>query len=309
VLPFVISSLELFCGHYELGQYLRILSWVNGAGRHYHRPQPLWAAPLGAIDRVAAMPHHPAFPLASLLSGALLACACWALPAAAQSPADLPGKTVLLEVKPDPWQLRRKEVIDLVSVIVQSNYKDKAATEKFEKILRNFDQDFVSITPMEGMDLQRIYYVPMSKPADMESNLGVVAALATLGWYDALRFADESGRAEIQHNESFFLRAFTAPGSTTKDAVVAFLSSHPQEAQRAVKMGTDAARTVLSRIHYDVHWPTSYGLLRSQCALQGGKNCTRPAALPQAQWPAAFEEAVALTTRYYRDNSTPQAKK
>ena len=254
------------------------------------------------------MPHSHPRPLHVLLSGALLACVCLALPAAAQGPANLPGKTVLLEVKPDPWQVRRKEVIDLVSVILKSDYKDKAATEKFEKILTSFDKDFVSITPMEGMDLQRIYYVPMSKPADMESNLGVVAALATLGWYDALRFADESGRVEIQNNESFFLRAFTAPGSKAMDAVVAFLKTHPQEAQRAVKTGVEAARTVLPRIHYDVHWPASYGLKRSQCALQGGKNCTRPAALPQARWPAAFEEAVALTTRYYRDNSQPQAK-
>lgn len=280
--------------------------------RHYHRPSPLWAARWARFTELFAMPHshprsHPRS-LPFLLSGALLAGACLALPAAAQAPANLPGKTVLLEVKPDPWQLRRKEVIDLVSVILKSDYKDKAASAKFEKILTSFDKDFVSITPMEGMDLQRMYYVPMSKPADMESNLGVVAALATLGWYDALRFADESGRAEIQHNESFFLRAFTAPGSTAKDEVVAFLSQHPQEAQRAVKAGTDAARTVLSRIHYDVQWPASYGLLRSQCALQGGKNCRRPTALPKDQWPAAFEEAVALTTRYYRDNSKPPAK-
>lgn len=254
------------------------------------------------------MPHPRPFPLLSLCASALLACACMAAPAAMQTPAQQPGSTVVLEVKPDPWQVRRKAVVELVSVILKSDYKDKAAVERFEKVLTSFDKDFVSITPMEGMDLQRMYYVPMSKPADMESNLSVVAALATLGWYDALRFADESGRAEIQSNESFFLRAFTAPGSTAKDDVVAFLKNSPQEAQRAVKAGTDAARTVLSRIHYDVRWPASYGLKRSQCALQGGKNCTRPPALPEAQWPAAFEEAVALTTRYYRDNSKPQPK-
>lgn len=240
------------------------------------------------------------FLLKPLLLCALLGSSFWAC----AQPTEQPGHTVLLDVKPDPWQVRRKEVVELVSVILKSDYKDKAASDKFEKILKSFDKDFVSITPMEGMDLQRMYYIPVSKPAEMESNLGVVVALATLGWYDALRFADASGRAEIQNNEAFFLRAFTVPGSTAKDDVVAFLKDKPVEAARAVKAGTDAARTVLRRgVHYDTHWPASYGLLRSQCALQGNKNCTRPTAMPKEQWPAALEEAVALTTRYYRDNS------
>ena len=226
-------------------------------------------------------------------------------PATSAALAKAATPTVLLDIKPDPWQVRRKQVIDLVAVIQKSDYKDKAAKDKFDKVLADFDKDFVSITPMEAMDLQRMYYVPVSKPEEMESNLGVVAAVATLGWYDALRFADASGRAEIQDNESFFLRAFTAPGSKSLDDVVAFLKNKPVEAARAVKTGTDAARTVLGRIHYDTHWPASYGLLRSQCALQRAQNCKRPVPLPQEQWPAAFEEAVAATTRYYRDNNKP----
>ena len=80
--------------------------------------------------------------------------------------------TVLLDIKPDPWQVRRKQVIDLVAVIQKSDYKDKAAKDKFDKVLADFDKDFVSITPMEAMDLQRMYYVPVSKPEEMESNLG-----------------------------------------------------------------------------------------------------------------------------------------
>lgn len=243
-----------------------------------------------------------------LLSALLAVCAAGvqaAGPATTAASAKAANHTVLLDTKLDPWQVRRKLVIDLVAAIQKSDYKDKAAKEKFDKILADFDKDFVSITPMEAMDLQRIYYVPVSKPEEMESNLGVVAALATLGWYDALRFADASGRAEIQDNESFFLRAFTAPGSKSLEEVVAFLKDKPLEAARAVKTGTDAARTVLGRIHYDVHWPASYGLLRSQCALQRAQNCKRPVPVPQDQWPAAFEQAVATTTRYYRDNSKP----
>lgn len=249
------------------------------------------------------------FSLKPLSLGALLTvCAAGvqaAGPANTVTPTKVANHTVLLDTKPDPWQVRRKQVIDLAAAILKSEYKDKAAKEKFDKILVNFDKDFVSITPMEAMDLQRIYYVPLSKPVEMESNLGVVVALATLGWYDALRFADASGRAEIRDSESFFLRAFTAPGSKSLDEVVAFLKDKPVEAARAVKTGTDAARTVLGRIHYDIHWPASYGLLRSQCALQREQNCKRPVPLPQDQWPAAFEEAVATTTRYYRDNSKP----
>lgn len=257
------------------------------------------------------------FCLRPLLLSTLFWCAGATLPAGAAeskpaaSPAALgtPGRTVLLDVKPDPWQLRRQALIELVSVIHKSNYKDKAANAKFAKVLSDFDKDFVSITPMEGMDLQRIYYVPLSKPVEMESNLGVVVALATLGWYDALRFADASGRAEIEKNESFFLRAYTAPGGKGLEDVVAFLKDKPLEAARAVKTGTDAARTVLGRgVHYDVHWPASYGLLRSQCALQTTQDCARPTPLPQDQWPAALEEAVAAVTRYYRDASKPQPK-
>ena len=217
--------------------------------------------------------------------------------------AELPGHTVLHDVSLDPWQVRRRHVIELVDSILKSQYKDKLATDKFEQVLSNFEKDFVAITPMEGMDLQRLFYVPMSKPQEMENNLTVVAALATLGWYDALRFADESGRAEIKNNESFFLRAFTAPGSSAKDDMVAFLKSKPQEAARAIKQGTDLARTMMPRVHYDVQWPASYGLLRLQCTTQNGTNCKRPAALPKEQWPAAFEEAVELIARYYRDNS------
>lgn len=249
------------------------------------------------------------FPLKPLMLSALLVCGAAGVQAAGPATAATPTKaathTVLLDIKPEAWQVRRKQVIDLVAVIQKSDYKDQAAKEKFDKVLANFDKDFVSITPMEAMDLQRIYYVPLSKPIEMESNLGVVVALATLGWYDALRFADASGRAEIQDNESFFLRAFTAPGSKSLDDVVAFLKDKPLEAARAVKTGTDAARTVLSRVHYDTQWPASYGLLRSRCAIQGEQNCKRPVPLPQDQWPAAFDQAVATATRYYRDNSKP----
>ena len=255
------------------------------------------------MTRTMKISLEPLFLSALLVVGAAGAHATG--PATPVAPAKAANHQVLLDIKPDPWQVRRKQVIDLVAAIQKSDYKDKAAKDQFDKILADFDKDFVSITPMEAMDLQRIYYVPVSKPEEVESNLGVVAALATLGWYDALRFADASGRAEIQDTESFFLRAFTVPGSKSLEEVVAFLKNKPVEAARAVKAGTDAARTVLGRIHYDVRWPASYGVLRSQCALQRAQNCKRPEPLPQDQWPAAFEEAVAATPRYYRDNSKP----
>jgi hypothetical protein len=243
--------------------------------------------------------------LQSLLLSVLLLCGAAGVQAGEPSPAPtkVANKTVLLDVKPDPWQVRRKRVIDLVDAIIKSNYKDKAASDEFEKLLTSFDKDFTVITPMEGMDLQRLYYIPSSPPEEMASNLGAIAALATLGWYDALRFADESGRAEIKHNENFFMSAFTAPGSSAKADMVAFLQSKQEEAASAVKFGTDTARRMLPRVHYDVRWPASYGLLRTQCALQGNKNCSRPTPMPQDQWPAAFEEAVAQVTRYYRDNT------
>jgi hypothetical protein len=45
---------------------------------------------------------------------------------------------------------------------------------------------------------------------------------ASLGWYDALRFGSESGRAEIVNNEGFFKRTLILAGKQKVDDFLSF---------------------------------------------------------------------------------------
>lgn len=125
-----------------------------------------------------------------------------------------------------------------------------------------------------------------------------------MGWYDALRFADDSGRAEIIDNEFFFNRAYRLGGQQQIQLLSDFLTTQPQQAAQAVQAGIAMARNARARgDKYDEHWPTAYGLQRMMCGLEGKKDCPKPPAMPQAQWDGAFAKAVATVENYYRDNS------
>lgn len=210
--------------------------------------------------------------------------------------------TAVLQVEPMPWQVRRQEVLKLVDTINASQGKDQAALAKFESVLNGFERDTVSITPMEAMDLLHVFYVPQDQGLHLDTSLTMVASMATLGWYDALRFGDESGRAEIVNNERFFMRPFSGGGEEGVKQMADFLHNHPKAAADAVQMGVQLARKLRGRVHYDETWPAAYGLLRMQCALEGRKPCPKPTTLPKEKWDAAFEQAVARVEHYYRDN-------
>lgn len=218
------------------------------------------------------------------------------------------SNTVVVKAPKDPWQVRREATWGLINILRDSKSSkadSEAAWKKFDAILTAFDKDNLSITPMEGVDLFQNYYVPNDK--DRETQLLVIAALTTLGWYDALRFADESGREEIINNEAFFKRALLP----RQDEFLKLLESEPKKAAAAVAKGISVARDYVNTntgIHYDTHWPASYGLKRMQCGLQQLKVCEVPPALPKSQWPAAFEEAAAKVTHYYRINKDSDAK-
>lgn len=213
------------------------------------------------------------------------------------------GQTVVVETPRDAWQTRRAQTIAVIRIL-QDESADRArreeARQKFDATLTRFEKDTFSITPMEAMDLFQVFYVP-NEPGRMENLLQLVAMQATLGWYDALRFADESGRAEIVNNEAFFKRALMV----RKDEFIAFLEKEPAKAAKAVASAVQVARKFSQNeamVHYDMHWPASYGLMRMQCGLEKSKTCARPDELPKKDWPAAFEEAAARVTRYYRIN-------
>jgi hypothetical protein len=52
---------------------------------------------------------------------------------------------------------------------------------------------------------------------------------AVLGWYDALRFASDSGRQEIFQREKFFVRAFAWGGPAGQRQSLAFITGNPDK--------------------------------------------------------------------------------
>lgn len=240
----------------------------------------------------------------SLAVGLALAWAA-ALPAQAQAVKNqssgkaLPGQTIEVKTPQDAWQVRRKNTLQLIRALESKKLpkaEDDKAMKAFDDILTAFDKNPLNITPMEGMDLMQVYYVPNED--NFVELLKILSLLATSGWYDALRFADESGRAEIVNNEGFFKRALLVK----KDAFVTFMEKQPKEAAAAVAWGVEFAGNFRSTSYYDRRWPVSYGLMRMQCGMEGKTQCPTPEALPEKEWPKAFEEAAARVTRYYRVN-------
>jgi hypothetical protein len=243
---------------------------------------------------------------ASVAAGLALACAA-ALPVHAQGQSKqaqfggkgLPGETIVVRTSQDAWQIRRNSTLQLIRALESKKLpkaEDEKAIRAFDDILTAFDKNPLNITPMEGMDLMQVYYIPNED--NFIAFLKILSLLTTSGWYDALRFADESGRAEIIHNEGFFKRALLVK----KDAFVAFMEQQPQEAAAAVAWGVEFASRFRSADDYDRRWPASYGLMRMQCGMEGKTKCLTPEALPEREWPQAFDEAAARVTRYYRIN-------
>ena len=195
--------------------------------------------------------------------------------------------------------MRRKNTLKLIRTL-QNKDTPKAEYDKVYKvvddILTAFDKNLAGITPMEGMDLMQVFYIPNED--SFAGQLQVLAFLATSGWYDALRFADESGRAEIVNNEEFFRRALMVK----KDAFIGFMEKQPQEAAKAVEKGIQYAQDLRDSTNYDRRWPASYGLMRMQCGMEGKTKCPVPLALAEKEWPQAFKEAADRVTRYYRIN-------
>lgn len=237
----------------------------------------------------------------SIVTAVSLASSVWA--ADKDQKAELPGHTIEIAVEPQQWQIRRSETMKAFNAYYGSGGKDKTAEVKLDAILTNLEKKPWSITPMEAIDIYGGFYVPNEGAKNIGAILKMVSMFAIVGLYDANRFADASGRAEIMNNEGFLKRAFTLGGEAGVKQLVAFLEKHPKEAEAAVSAGADMATKLVEMADYDVHWPTAYGLARMGCAMEGKKNCPPPEALPKSKWKEAFTEAVQTVTYYYRDNS------
>lgn len=212
--------------------------------------------------------------------------------------------TVTVVTPKDAWQLRRDETAKTFLILMEKKAgkaEMAAASKKADQILTEFDSMGLPVTPMEAMDLIAWFYVPQGDEPAL--GLIMISMQATLGWYDALRFADSSGLAEILGKERFFNKALMAK----KDMFFDFMKQQPKEAAEAVATGIGLARQFKDlpwpKNFYNEQWPASYGLLRMQCGLKKLRKCAVPQALPESEWPAAMEEAVKRVTHYYRIDS------
>lgn len=237
--------------------------------------------------------------VAALALGALILLGFAATRAQAQGAAPPAQQAAPTPSQTETWQARRLRTLDVIRVM-KDPQADKAthqaAFNAFDAILSRFEKAPYRVTPMEAMDLYQLFY--LTREADkMASHLLMISWSATLGWYDALRFADDSGRAEILNVERFFDRALRVRRAEYQE----FLKKEPQKAAAAVAEGIASARKMVAATQglYDVRWPVAYGLLAAQCASQGGKSCARPPELPPDKWPAAFEDAVARVQQHY----------
>jgi hypothetical protein len=234
--------------------------------------------------------------IASLVLGVLFGVLAIPLAAHAQD------KVVQVQSPQDAWQVRRAQTRAIIKVIGDQN----ANPAQHASAMHDFDARLTAaekgeLTPIEIMDLFRVFYVPkelQNQPPHFDTMLRIIATQATLGWYDALRFADASGRAEISNNEAFFTLAF---GENTQD-FVQFMKDQPEQAAAAVKAGIQDAHNKIkaNSISYDPHWPASYGMLRMQCALQNAKTCERPKPQPASEWPALLDQADQRVSTFYR---------
>ncbi len=220
---------------------------------------------------------------------------------------DTQSKVYRHDVSPPPqeWQIRRGDFFRALKTVNQAQGVElEQARAKVSASVQMLKADQVSLTPMEGMDIYGAILLPAAEEADLKTMLVGIVTFATLGWYDALRFTDESGWAEIYGNERFFTRALELSGGVKRMAD--FLSGHPDEFADAVKSAIERARALRNAVHYDQHWPSAYGMAPMLCGMSVDaktKDCKLPVSLPPDKWPAAFDEAAKFVTHYYRDNS------
>lgn len=200
-------------------------------------------------------------------------------------------QTKVMPFSLQPWQQRRMEFSKLVQGVHEGN---PTAIKDFDTVLTEFDTKLFSRTPMENMEILGLFYVPKDG-ADVA--FPIVVANSVLGWYDALRYTSESGRAEIFNNEGFFKKAFVLGGPDVTSKAIKFVESNPERAAQQMELGFSFAQKFRDTLSYDHQWPTAYGLERIICA-QGG-SCVMPPILPKEGWDKAFEEAKQRVALYY----------
>lgn len=209
-----------------------------------------------------------------------------------KAPSSLITGSKTIHVDSQPWQQRR---IDFIKIIQGLREGNPTAQNDFDAVLTEFEEKPFRRTPMENMEILGVFYVPRE---GVDPAFSVIVANAVLGWYDALRFASESGRAEIINNEGFFKKAIVLGGPDVTAKAVKFLEGNTERKAQLLTQGISFAEKVRNVSEYDRQWPTAYGLERIICA-QGGA-CITPEPMPKEQWDKAWEEAKQRVILYYQ---------
>lgn len=201
------------------------------------------------------------------------------------------GTTASVHIELQPWQVRRAAYDSLALRLRRGDF---SASKDYDAVLTEFDTRPFSRTPIEELEILGDFYIPKD---GLDPGLVAVVEFQVLGWYDALRFASESGRAEILSNEGFFRVALTRGGADVTNKAVKFLQGNQERVRALVAQGIESAEKWRDTDRYDRRWPTAYGLERFICA-QGGQ-CKAPTELPKDQWNGAWERAKDGVRTYF----------
>jgi hypothetical protein len=210
-------------------------------------------------------------------------------PLGAQEPL---GTQVKMPVAPKEWQVRRAQTLSVIAACV-SKPNDPTAYKAMDALLTDYEARPLTRTPLEALDLSGYFYFPKDAA---ETSLPVIVMDCTLGWYDALRFGSESGRAELVSKEHFFGRAYYLGGDASRAKITGFMQAHSDQVKGLVEQGFVFAARFRDVKSYDRHWPEAYGMEPMIGAL-GGTPGLKP--LPEAEWDRAWEDAKAAVRKYY----------
>jgi hypothetical protein len=196
-----------------------------------------------------------------------------------------------IHVEMQAWQVRRAAYQKVAQRLRQGDF---SAGKEYDAVLTEFETRILSRTPMENVEILGDFYIPKQ---GADPALLVVVQNLVLGWFDALRFASESGQAEIVNNEAFFKKAFTLAGTDVTNKAMKFVEGNPDRVHELIAQGISIAEKYRETNNYDRHWPTAYGLERIICA-QGGP-CEEPTQLLHAEWNGAWQEAKQRVRMYF----------
>lgn len=194
-----------------------------------------------------------------------------------------------LQIEMQAWQKRREETRGLFRRFLDGELD---ASRKLDALLTDFERRPFGRTPLENLEIVSSWYIPRE---GFGKCMRVVVANVTLGWYDALRFASVSGRAEIIEKEALFKMAFTLGGRDFGS--VEFLQSAQAKASEELSNGLLIAEKFKEIAEYDRHWPSAFGL--EPIIKHFGDVATENVTLPEEDWLGAWEAAKTCASKYF----------